>query len=99
MDKRLSHNPKDWFPIEMVVVAVLIRIQQSNATDRDRRFCRSVFDRICRRGYGMEPRPLMRQVLEWSPYRITRWVNQIKGRYLFDDDVEILLELLKTEDE
>ena len=90
-------DPKDWLSIEMVVVAVLIRIQKGTATDLDRWICRSVFDRISERGYGRDARSLMREVLARDPYAITKWVDRQKGRYLFDSDVEIALKLLEAE--
>jgi hypothetical protein len=92
-----GNDPEDWFPIEVVLAGILVRIQKGDAVDIDRWFCRSVFDRISQRGYGMEPRPLMRQVLAWSPYRISRWVDMVKGRYLFDSDIEIACKLLEAE--
>ncbi len=97
MEGRKISDPKDWFPIDVVLTGILIRIQQGNATDIDRWFCRSVFDRIHRRGHAMEARPLMRQVLAMSPYRISRWVSAMKGRYLFEEDVEIATALLLAE--
>jgi len=91
-------DPMDWFPIEVLLAGTLIRIRQGGATDIDRWFCRSVFDRISQRGYGMEPRPLLRQILSRSPYEISKWVGSIKGRYLFDSDIEIAVKILEAEE-
>jgi hypothetical protein len=91
-------DSQNWFPIEVVLTATLIRIQQGRATDIDRWFCRSVFDRISQRGYGMEPRPLIREILSRSPYEISKWVDSIKGRYLFDSDIEIAVKILEAEE-
>ena len=90
-------DPKDWLPIDMVLLAVLVRIQKGNATDLERWVCRSVFDRISQRGYGKEPRPLMREVLARDPYSVMKWVQRLKGRYLFDTDIEIAWKLLEAE--
>jgi hypothetical protein len=97
MRENRHSDPMDWFPIEVVLTGTLIRIQQSRATDIDRWFCRSVFDRICQRGYGMEPRALIREILSRSPYEISKWVDSIKGRYLFDSDIEIAVKILEAE--
>jgi hypothetical protein len=99
MEGRSTGDPRDWFPIEVVLTAILIRIQEGNATDLDRWFCRSVFDRISRRGYGMEPRPLMRDILSRTPYQVSRWVEAIKGRYIIDSDIDLAYKLLETESE
>jgi hypothetical protein len=90
-------DPRDWLPIEMVLVAVLIRIQKGIAVDVDRWVCRAVFDRICQRGYGMDARQLMREVLARDPYAVRKWVDRIMGRYLFDSDIEIALKLMEVE--
>ena len=100
MDERKEKrdiDPRDWLPIEMVLVAVLIRIQKGIATDLDRWVCRSVFDRISQRGYGKEPRLLMREVLARDPYSVMKWVDRQKGRFLFDSDIDIALKLLEAE--
>ena len=87
-----------WFSIEVVLTGTLIRIQKGSATDIDRWFCRAVFDRISQRGYGMEPRPLQRQILTRPPYDISKWVDSVKGRYLFDSDIEIAVKILEAEE-
>jgi hypothetical protein len=96
MDSR-NQTPEEWFPIEIIVAEILVRMQYGEAKDIDRWFLQAVFDRICRRGCEGDTQSLLHQMLGWESYEIVEWVNAIKGRYLVDDDIEIATALLKAQ--